>query len=183
MDGRAAYFTSLVIASQSQSVKFESTFWNNCSSYLFPLPPKWRLRVRKELLISQEECGGRQRKERAPKSQLKFLIIKSKLFFTRPLSGVESISGSSVYLFVCLSSLLILQTLTSFNRYLSNGRSNPKNSKDKVHFFFEFCFWEDPPHPVNWSPNTNFMKWHCANGPGWTLWQANYLLSMAFKGW
>ena len=24
---------------------------------------------------------------------------------------------------------------------------------------------------------------HCANGPGWPLWQANYLLSMAFKGW
>ena len=42
-------------------------------------------------------------------------------FFTRPLSGVESISGSSVYLsiylFVCLSSLLILflQTLSSRN--------------------------------------------------------------------
>ena len=41
--------------------------------------------------------------------------------FTRPLSGVESISGSSVYLsiylFVCLSSLLILflQTLSSRN--------------------------------------------------------------------
>ena len=24
---------------------------------------------------------------------------------------------------------------------------------------------------------------HCANGPGWALWQANYLLSLAFKGW
>ena len=21
-----------------------------------------------------------------------------------------------------------------------------------MHFFFEFCFWEVPPHPVNWSP-------------------------------
>ena len=44
-----------------------------------------------------------------------------RLLFTRPLSGVESISGSSVYLsiylFVCLSSLLILflQTLSSRN--------------------------------------------------------------------
>ena len=43
------------------------------------------------------------------------------ILFTRPLSGVESISGSSVYLsiylFVCLSSLLILflQTLSSRN--------------------------------------------------------------------
>ena len=32
--------------------------------------------VSEELLISQEECGGRQRKERAPKSQLKFLSMK-----------------------------------------------------------------------------------------------------------
>ena len=76
MDGRAAYFTSLVITSQSQSVKFESTFWNNCSSYLFPSLQN-EGSVSEELLISQEECGGRQRKERAPKSQLKFLSMKS----------------------------------------------------------------------------------------------------------
>ena len=44
-----------------------------------------------------------------------------------------------------------LQCKTCFNRYLGNGRSNPKNSKNEVHFFFEFCFWEDPLHPVNWS--------------------------------
>ena len=45
-----------------------------------------------------------------------------------------------------------LQCKTVFNRYLSSGRSNPKISKNEVHFFFEFWFWEDPPHPVNWSP-------------------------------
>ena len=94
-----------------------------------------------------------------------------------------------------------LQCKTVFNRYLSNGRSNPKISKNEVNFFslnfgfgrtlptqstgpqpiqlvpkhrflhislyrslkskklkkqggliFKFCFSEDPPHPVNWSP-------------------------------
>ena len=27
-----------------------------------------------------------------------------------------------------------------------------KNFKKQSGFIFEFCFWEDPPHPVNWSP-------------------------------
>ena len=27
-----------------------------------------------------------------------------------------------------------------------------KKIKIKSPFIFEFCFWEDPPHPVNWSP-------------------------------
>ena len=27
-----------------------------------------------------------------------------------------------------------------------------KKSKKLSPFIFEFCFWEDPPHPVNWSP-------------------------------
>ena len=36
--------------------------------------------------------------------------------------------------------------------------------------------------------NIPWIKWnhtvsHYANGPGWPLWQANYLLSIAFKGW
>ena len=36
--------------------------------------------------------------------------------------------------------------------------------------------------------NISWIKWnhtvsHYANGPGWPLWQANYLLSIAFKGW
>ena len=45
---RPTKFTSLVIASQSQSVKCESTFWNNCSVLICsPLPSKWRLRVKK----------------------------------------------------------------------------------------------------------------------------------------
>merc|ERR1712208_31345 len=38
-----------------------------------------------------------------------------------------------------------------FYRYLSIGRSNQKIKKQSP-FIFEFCFWEDPPHPVNWSP-------------------------------
>merc|ERR1712110_123308 len=37
-------------------------------------------------------------------------------------------------------------------RYLSNGRSNPKKIKKKRCIFLKFCFWEDPPHSVNWSP-------------------------------
>ena len=28
-----------------------------------------------------------------------------------------------------------------------------KKFKKQSPFIFEFCFWEDPPHPVNWSPN------------------------------
>ena len=27
-----------------------------------------------------------------------------------------------------------------------------KKFKKQSLFIFEFCFWEDPPHPVNWSP-------------------------------
>ena len=27
-----------------------------------------------------------------------------------------------------------------------------KKFKKQSAFIFEFCFWEDPPHPVNWSP-------------------------------
>ena len=27
-----------------------------------------------------------------------------------------------------------------------------KKLKKQSPFIFEFCFWEDPPHPVNWSP-------------------------------
>ena len=27
-----------------------------------------------------------------------------------------------------------------------------KKFKNQSPFIFEFCFWEDPPHPVNWSP-------------------------------
>ena len=27
-----------------------------------------------------------------------------------------------------------------------------KKIKKQGGFIFEFCFWEDPPHPVNWSP-------------------------------
>ena len=29
--------------------------------------------------------------------------------------------------------------------------------------FFQFWFWEDPPHPVNWSPNTIFYR-YLSNG-------------------
>ena len=40
---------------------------------------------------------------------------------------------------------------TVFYRYLSIGRSNKKNKKQSTSLF-KFCFWEDSPHPVNWSP-------------------------------
>ena len=36
-----------------------------------------------------------------------------------------------------------LQCKTVFNRYLSNGRSNPKNSKNEVAFFWPFWFSKD----------------------------------------
>merc|ERR1712208_213094 len=39
-----------------------------------------------------------------------------------------------------------------FYRNLSIGRSNKKRIKKISPLIFEFCFWEDPPHPVNWSP-------------------------------
>ena len=45
-----------------------------------------------------------------------------------------------------------LQCKIVFNRYLAIGRSNKKKIKKQGGFVFEFCFWEDPPHPVNWSP-------------------------------
>ena len=40
---------------------------------------------------------------------------------------------------------------TVFYRYLSIGSSNKKIQNTRC-IFFKFCFWEDPPHPVNWSP-------------------------------
>jgi len=45
-----------------------------------------------------------------------------------------------------------LQCKIVFNRYLGIGRSNTKKSKKQGAFYFEFCFWEDLPHPVNRSP-------------------------------
>ena len=78
--------------------------------------------------------------------------------FTRPLSGVESISGNSVHMSVCL----FVCHHFLFNRYLSNGRSNPKNSKNEVHFF-RILLLGGPsplsqlvPNPFNWSPNAVF---------------------------
>ena len=38
-----------------------------------------------------------------------------------------------------------------------------KKFKKLSPFIFEFCFWEDPPHPVNWSPNTLFYR-YLSNG-------------------
>ena len=43
--------------------------------------------------------------------------------------------------------------LDPFNRYLSIGRWNKKKITKISPFIFEFCLWEDPPHPVNWSPS------------------------------
>ena len=69
---RPTKFTSLVIASQSQSVKCESTFWNNCS-VLICSPPAFKMKApcQKELLMLQEWGGG---KDRAPQSQLLFSL-------------------------------------------------------------------------------------------------------------
>ena len=41
---------------------------------------------------------------------------------------------------------------TVFNKYLGNGRSNQKISKNEVQFFSNFGLGWPPPHPVNWSP-------------------------------
>ena len=37
------------------------------------------------------------------------------------------------------------------NAQKCKGRSNKKFKKQSA-FIFKFCFCEDPPHPVNWSP-------------------------------
>ena len=62
-----------------------------------------------------------------------------------------------------------LQCKTCFNRYLGNGRSNPKNSKNEVHFF-RILLLGGPsppsqlvPNPFNWSPNTVFCR-YLSNG-------------------
>ena len=64
---------------------------SSCSTKIFISPPCW-----------------------LPQLLFDFLLRLYLLLFTRPLSGVESISGSSVCLSICLSSLLI-QTLSSRN--------------------------------------------------------------------
>ena len=63
-----------------------------------------------------------------------------------------------------------LQCKTFFNRYLGNGRSNPKNSKNEVHFFLRILLLKGPsppsqlvPNPFNWSPNTVFCR-YLSNG-------------------
>ena len=59
---------------------------------------------------------------------------------------------------------LVPRHLFFFTDISDIGRSNPKNQKKRFNWFFEFYFWEDPPHPVNWSlthstgPQTPFLK-------------------------
>ena len=72
------------------------------------------------------------------------LLVKDKSVWKRP-----PYSGTSVMAFAQTPEPL--QCKTVFNRYLSNNRSNQKIQKTKC-IFFEFCFWEDPLHPVIWSP-------------------------------
>ena len=57
-----------------------------------------------------------------------------------------------------------LQCKNVFNRYLSNGRSNPKMSKNEVHFF-KILVLGGPsppsqlvPNPFNWSPNQVYFS-------------------------
>merc|ERR1712208_208983 len=45
-----------------------------------------------------------------------------------------------------------LVTLSDLQSLVSNGRPKKKEIKEQCPFIFEFCFWKDPPHPVNWSP-------------------------------
>ena len=40
-------------------------------------------------------------------------------------------------------------------------RSNKWKNKKRGAFFFKFRFWEDPPHPVNWSPNHSTVPLIC----------------------
>ena len=75
-------FTSLVITSQSQSVKHESTFWNNCSSY--PPPPstsKMKAPCQEELLIWHQELGEGETKGRGLQSQLLFSFMRKENLF------------------------------------------------------------------------------------------------------
>jgi len=55
---------------------------------------------------------------------------------------------------------------TVFCRYLGNGRSNPKKSKNEVHFFLRILLLKGPsppsqlvPNPFNWSPKTVFYRY------------------------
>ena len=41
---------------------------------------------------------------------------------------------------------------TPFLTDISVSVAQIKKFKKQGGFIFEFCFWEDPPHPVNWSP-------------------------------
>ena len=57
-----------------------------------------------------------------------------------------------------------LQCKTVFNRYLSNGRSNPKKSKNEVHFISNFASGRSlptqstGPRPIQLVPNTVFLQ-------------------------
>ena len=63
----------------------------------------------------------------------------------------EDKSGSSIYLSICLS--VHLSVITSYLTDISALVAQiKKNKKKQSPFIFEFCFWEDLPHPVNWSP-------------------------------
>ena len=57
-----------------------------------------------------------------------------------------------------------LQCKTVFNRYLSNGRSNPKNSKNEVHFISNFASGRSlptqstGPQPIQLVPKNLFSQ-------------------------
>ena len=57
------------------------------------------------------------------------------------------------------------ETLSSFNRYLSNGRSNPKKLKNKVHLFLNFASGRtlptqsNGPQPIQLVPKHRFYRY------------------------
>ena len=67
-------------------------------------------------------------------------------FYSTPFGGRVYKWCPSVRRSLCLSSLLI--NITD----ISVSVAQIKKIKNTRCIFFEFCFWEDPPHPVNWSP-------------------------------
>ena len=79
-------FTSPVITFQSQSVKRESTFWNNCSLQIPPPSPplptsKMKAPCQEELLIWHQELGEGETKGGGLQSQLLFSFTRKENLF------------------------------------------------------------------------------------------------------
>ena len=132
MDGRAAYFTSLVIA--SQSVKFESTFLNNCSSYLFPLPPKWRLRVRR---IADLAGGVRGKAKKRKGAKITIEVFINKIIFLAKITAFRKQKRNRA-----IKKILSKAALFCFNREKDLYNTKIKNplERHRPHSLVT-CFW------------------------------------------